>query len=95
MSDKKALIRAAIELPALRHVREQVAARLPDRGYHLDGNEAWSFAGAIMEDYIDDKFDSLGKVYTYISQTGYKIAMDILEDLPFAGQVMRRKHTDG
>jgi len=95
MSDKRILIRAEIELPTLRHIREQVAARLPDRGYHLYGDEAWSMAGAVMEEYIDTQFENIGKVYGYISATGYKLAMDILEDLPFAGQVLRRKPTDG
>jgi len=80
--DLAALVRSNLDLPIFKHVREQVACALPDKGYKLDEKKAWSMAGALMESYIPRNFQRLTDVYDYILKSGSgKLAMDILENI--------------
>ena len=81
--DLGALVRSNLDLPIFKHVREQVAYALPDKGYKLDEKKSWSMAGALMENYISGNFERITDVYDYIVKFGSgKLAMDILEKLP-------------
>ena len=79
--DLEQLIRANLDLPVFKHIRKQIAEKLPDKGYHLEDEKAWSMAGDLMEKYISKNFNRLSDIYDYISKTEYKLAMDILENL--------------
>jgi len=78
----QALVRANIELSVFRHIRKKVAYHLPERGYHLKKDDAWSMAGALIESYVSGRFIRMSDVYNYIAKTKDKLAMDVLESLP-------------
>jgi len=74
----------------MRGIREDVAYRLPEKGYDLAGDEAWSMAGALMEEYLSNRFRSLMEIYEYIGKTGKKLAEDIMDDVPRDGKVFKQ-----
>ena len=88
-TDLGTLVRVNLDLPIFRGIREKVAFGLPDRGYNLYAADAWDMAGLLMESYSTRKFKSIGQIYDYIAETGVRLAMDILDDLPYGGQVRR------